>query len=259
MLRAIERELLDDLPADDPRAMHSRRDLRRVNAWMGHAGIMAAILEPVFRQRPPESIVELGAGDGTFLLRLAERLGPRWQPSRVTLVDQQQLLDDRTRTAFDARSWRVESRRIDLFDWMESQAEPIDLVIANLFLHHFVEVDLQRLFARLSTLTGFFLACEPRRSPLALGATSLTWLIGCNDLTRHDARLSVRAGFADSELSRLWPGGAEWHLTERGAGWVTHCFTAEHTTVRLKPDTTDTSVSHDSPAEPDTTELPRRF
>jgi hypothetical protein len=116
--------------------------------------------------------------------------------------------------------------RIDVFDWIEEEGESSDLILANLFLHHFVDADLRRLFARLARRTGFFLACEPRRSPFALGATSLLWLIGCNDLTRHDARLSVRAGFSDSELSRLWPSDRGWRLQERRAGWVSHCFAA---------------------------------
>src|ERR1700737_979923 len=54
MMRAIERELLDELPADDLRAIHSRRDLQRVNAWMGHAGIMADTLAGTFQDRSPQ-------------------------------------------------------------------------------------------------------------------------------------------------------------------------------------------------------------
>src|SRR5713226_5224989 len=218
MERAIERELLDELPADDPRAIHSRADLRTVNAWMGHAGVMAGILSSAFEHRPPQSIVELGAGDGTFLLRLAKRLGPGWQPARVVLVDQQRLLDERTTAAFGALGWNVRAMRIDVFDWIEEEGESSDLILANLFLHHFVDADLRRLFARVAQRTGFFLACEPRRSPFALGASSLLRLIGCNDLTRHDARLSVRAGFSDSELSRLWPADSGWRIQERRAG-----------------------------------------
>jgi len=34
-------ELLDELPPDDPRAVHSRGDLRRVNKLMGNADIVA--------------------------------------------------------------------------------------------------------------------------------------------------------------------------------------------------------------------------
>jgi hypothetical protein len=226
MERVIERELLDDLPPDDPRAIHARGDLRKVNAWMGHAGIMAGILSNAFEHRPPRSIVELGAGDGTFLLRLARRLGPAWKPSRVVLVDQQRLIDARTTAGFEALGWKVRAVPIDVFDWMEAEGESTELILANLFLHHFTDDDLRRLFARVAQQTEFFLACEPKRSPLALRATSLLWLIGCNDLTRHDARLSVRAGFSDSELSRVWPADSGWQLQEREAGWVTHCFAA---------------------------------
>src|SRR5437588_8707318 len=117
MRRVIERELLDDLPPDDPRAIHSRRDLRRVNAWMGHARIMAARLRVAFPARPPQSIVELGAGDGTFLLHLARRLGPSWKPSSVILVDQQRLVTAQTRKAFEGLSWNVEVSRVKVLTW----------------------------------------------------------------------------------------------------------------------------------------------
>jgi hypothetical protein len=225
MHRVIEREFLDDLPADDQRAVHARRDLRRVNVWMGQARIMAAVLGDAFRRRPPRSIVELGAGDGTFLLRVARRLGPKWKPS-VILVDQQELLDARTEAAFAALSWKVRLRRTDVFDWANVETESNDLTIANLFLHHFTNDQLRALFTRVAHLTGFFAACEPRRSTLALRASSLLRLIGCNDVTLHDASASVRAGFADNELSTLWPTDAEWRLEEHGAGWASHFFAA---------------------------------
>jgi len=226
MRRVIERELLDDLPPDDPRAIHSRRDLRRVNAWMGHARIMAARLRVAFPARPPQSIVELGAGDGTFLLHLARRLGPSWKPSSVILVDQQRLVTAQTRKAFEGLSWNVEVKQVDVFDWARAEPHLTDVMIANLFLHHFTNENLRKLFTRVAELTDFFLACESRRSRGALGATSLLRIIGCNDVTLHDARLSVRAGFAGGELSQLWPDDAGWRVEERHAGWVTHCFAA---------------------------------
>lgn len=230
MKRELERELLDDLSADDPRAVHSRRDLQRANAWMGNARILTSVLASAFRDRSPGSVVELGAGDGTLLLRLAKRLGSRWKPSRVVLVDQQRLLSPETGAAFKALSWNVEAVQRDVFDWLERpEPAPSDLTIANLFLHHFTANDLRRLFRHAANQTGFFLACEPRRSPTALRATGLLRLIGCNDVTRHDARISVRAGFTNHELSSLWPVDSAWWLMERQAGWVSHCFAAQRT------------------------------
>lgn len=226
MNREVRPELLDELPAEDPRAIQSRRDLRRVNAWMGHAGIIRRALAGVFRDRPPQSIVELGAGDGTFLLRLARRTASRWKPARVLLVDRQQLLSAETRAEFKALSWNVEAVQMDVAEWLRGSAEPSDLTIANLFLHHFKDDDLRGLLRQVAEQTSCFLACEPRRSRVALAATRLLSLIGCNEVTRHDGRISVQAGFTDNELSSMWPTDKGWRLTEGRAGWVSHCFLA---------------------------------
>ena len=228
MKREIEPELLDELPADDRRAIGSRRDLRKVNAWMGHARIMSRVLAGAFSDRSPRSIVELGAGDGTLLLGLANRIASRWKPLRVALVDRQRLLSSRTKAEFEALSWHVESLETDVFDWLQRpNPEHSDVTIANLFLHHFTEDDLRRLLRHAANQTGLFLACEPRRVNFSLRAAGLLWLIGCNDVSRHDARISVRAGFVEDELSALWPVDNGWRLMERQAGLFSHCFVAQ--------------------------------
>ena len=53
----------------------------------------------------------------------------------------------------------------------------------------------------------------------------LMWLIGCNDVTRHDAVVSVRAGFTNRELSALWTASG-WKLEERAAPPFSHLFVA---------------------------------
>jgi hypothetical protein len=95
-----------------------------------------------------------------------------------------------------------------------------------LFLHHFSCERLQRLLALCANQTGLFVACEPRRSGLARTASQLLWVVGCNDVTRHDAVVSVRAGFNGSELSGLWPKCDPWQLHERPAMLFSHCFVA---------------------------------
>jgi hypothetical protein len=226
--RTLEPELLDDLPADDPRAIASRRDLRRVNVLMSTAGIIARALNGTFIAQSPRSIVELGAGDGTSLLRLAEIIPPRPTPIRAVLVDRQQLLTTETKQAFAARKWKVEPVAMDIFEWLNRpDPEPSDVIIASLFLHHFLEPDLRKLLARASQQTNTFLACEPKRANFPFVAASLLGFIGCNGVTRHDAKVSVRAGFAEKELSALWPAGNDWKLTERPAGLFSHCFLAQ--------------------------------
>ena len=228
MQRFIQRELLDELPAEDPRAVQSRRDLRRLNVWMGHVGIMQRMLSRVRRWPAAARIIELGAGDGTFLLRLARNSSWRGLQTEALLVDRQNLVTAQTKTEMASISWQVTPIQADVFAWLEKAViRPTDVIITNLFLHHFSEDALRTIFANLAERAGFFAACEPRRSRWVLTASKLIRLIGCNDVSRHDAEASVRAGFTGRELTALWPQDGKWGLTEERAGLFSHCFAAE--------------------------------
>jgi|ERR1041385_1956565 hypothetical protein len=223
MKRRVEPEWLDELPAGDNRAVVSRRDLRRVNAWMGHAQLLDRGLKK-FGGRPAR-IVELGAGDGTFMLAVARRAAARWPGVETILVDQQDLVSEQTRDEFARLGWTARGATADVFDWLEP-GEACDITVANLFLHHFPEEPLRTLLRRAAGRTGMFAACEPRRSGFPLLFSRLLWLIGCNAVTRHDAVVSVRAGFSGHELSALWPSDGRWRLEERAAGLFSHLFLA---------------------------------
>jgi hypothetical protein len=227
--RRVEPEWLDTLPADDPDAARSRRDLRRINAWMFQTGIMARLLARNAGNSRPRTIVDLGAGDGTFMLGLARRMALVWHDVKVILVDRQNIVSSETREHFEAARWRVETVAAGIFDFLE-HARPAgaDIVMANLFLHHFGRDELKRLLDQAARLAPRFVACEPRRRPLALAGSRAVWMIGCNRVTRHDAVASVRAGFIGRELSELWPANGGWQLHEHAAGLFTHCFAARH-------------------------------
>ena len=49
---------------DDPLALGCRRDLKRINAWMGNAKIVARAMRSLPPSERAEHIVELGAGVG---------------------------------------------------------------------------------------------------------------------------------------------------------------------------------------------------
>ena len=225
LLRQVEPEWLDELPAGDPRAVRSRRDLKRINGWMLQSSIMTRLLL-AHQAEAPRRIVELGAGDGTFMLAVARRLAKRWPGVTVTFVDQQNIVTRETHDAFGALGWGTESVTADVFAFLAEARDDADVVTANLFLHHFSDDALRRLFASIAALSPLFVACEPLRSPRALLGSRLLFVIGCNDVSRHDAVVSVRAGFRDQELSALWPHHGAWHLHEGAAFPFTHCFAA---------------------------------
>ena len=81
--RVLVPERLDHLPPGCPSAIASRRDLRRINRFSAQSAIAARAFRR-YLSRPPQRLLELGAGDGSGSLELARRLAGFW-PS-VTMV-----------------------------------------------------------------------------------------------------------------------------------------------------------------------------
>ena len=211
--RVVIPELLDHLPADDPEAMRSRRDLRRVNFLMGNERwVCGAVAE--FPAAARFGIMEIGAGEGDLTGKLA-RLFPDAPVAACDLAPRPAGLDGRV-------AWY----QGDLFQ-MEAPAGG-GVLVANLFLHHF---ERDALAALGKWLRGFEVVVfnEPDRArlPHLLGKTMHPWI---NRVTRHDMHVSIDAGFAAGEMAE-WLGleSGHWRLREtctwRGArrvlGWRT--------------------------------------
>jgi hypothetical protein len=199
-MRILETEWLDTLPASDPRAEHARRDLRRVNTLMGNARHIAAALRPHWREGM--RVADLGAGDGSLMLAVQQRLPGEVDDISVDKVD-----------------------GIDVLDFLREPGPKLDAIVCNLFLHHLDADVLSDVLALAAERAPLFVACEPRRARIALQASRMLWVLGCNEVTRHDAVVSVRAGFTGNELSAAWPPG-NWQLEERVAWPFTHLFVA---------------------------------
>lgn len=185
MPRLLTPELLDSLPPDHPDARHSRRDLRLINRAMGNHRWFARTLPPLLR--PGESALELGAGTGELGRRLA---------ARGAAVDG---LDRVPRpTAWPAaRAWHVSDLRT--FDGYARYGA----VLANLILHHLSDDELAALGATLNRTARLVLASEPKRSPRVQRLFALVSpLFRANHVTRHDAHVSIAAGFRADELPR---------------------------------------------------------
>jgi hypothetical protein len=228
LTRSIEPELLDSMKPNDPRAIRARHDLQRVNILMGHLSIWRRILHQVISpEQLPMNIVELGTGDGTLMLRLAYSLTTHWPNVKLYLVDRHPAINDKTLSNFATVGWQTEVVEADVMDWTVAMPR-VDLIVANLFLHHLTDPELIELFRNITGKTTVFAACEPRRSSLALLGSHLLVLAACGPVTRYDAVVSVRAGFSGDELSALWPEKDYWQLYENKAGLFTHTFLAQH-------------------------------
>lgn len=182
MKRVLTPEILDSLQADDPGAMRSRRDLLRVNAFMGN---IRWIIEHLSEH--PSIISELGAGDGAFIHRLSHE----HPEAEVWAYDLQ------PKPAYIAK--RIQWVEGDLLK--QPAAGQGGVLIANLILHHFTDEQLKDLGA---FVRGFdvLIINEPRRSRLPLRLSKLATPF-VNDITRHDMRVSIEAGFIEGEMPEL--------------------------------------------------------
>jgi hypothetical protein len=220
MKRIVKPETLDTLPPDDPVALRSRRDLRRINAWMQNHKTMARVLAENLAVAPRQ-ITDLGAGDGNFLLQVAQ--ASRLRRLNATLLDLQKNVPAETLAEFSKCGWRAEAVVADVFDWPQMETE---VVVANLFLHHFEDDELRELFCIIADRAKLFIAIEPHRFHFPFPCAQSLRLIGCGKITRHDAEASIAAGFVRKEISALWPDKTGWWLAERRAGLFSHLFVA---------------------------------
>ena len=213
--RRVVPEILDDLPESDPRAIASRRDLTWINALMFQAPVIAAKLRRF--AGPNLRILELGCGDGGFLLGVARRTASALPDAHVTLLDRKPAVTDARRRALAELGWRTDIVVADAFDWLPAAPARFDIIACNLFLHHFANDRLRQLLALAGNAGVAFVAAEPRRDAASLAASRMLWAIGANDVTRHDAVASVRAGFTGRELSALWSrrGGPAFRTSRR--------------------------------------------
>ena len=228
--RRLAPEILDTLPTTDPRAQRSRNDLRRLHRAMGTLSIACSALDHAAASAgasKPKSLLELGAGDGTMMSRLARKRAKRWPGIQASMLDRVNLVQPETLEAIRQQGWKPGVIASDVFDWLAIREEKRwDLIWANLFIHHFEREELAGLLFDVAQRTRAFVCCEPRRSLLPLVGSRLLGALGAGSVTRHDAVVSVRAGFRGKELSHLWPDRKAWLLHEYPAGLFSHCFVA---------------------------------
>ena len=188
-MRQILPELLDALPHDDPAALRSRSELGMINGLMrNHHWVCRRLrrLEP-----GNQRVLELGAGDGSLARRaLKEGIVPS---ARWSAIDLAPAPED----------WPCDAvwHQCDLF------ALPVlpdaEIIVANLFLHHFHDDQLEILGRRLPDSCRMLIACEPaRRWVHSLQGRLLSLLTGLSKVTHHDMLVSIRAGFTGDELPR---------------------------------------------------------
>jgi hypothetical protein len=197
--RVLQPELLDTLPPDDPDAIRAREEMLQVNGIMGNH----RWIERMIRRHREEGwrVTELGAGDGALSLRLLE----------AGCVAEADL------HAFDLaprpEQWPA-GTHWTRGDVLKQALPDTQIVIANLFLHHFTQEQLRLLGAQLSPVTRLIVAAEPaRRWIYSLLGRLFCEVAELNHVQRFDMQASIRAGFRGRELQGALGLGDEWQVS----------------------------------------------
>lgn len=178
-------ELLDHTPPHTPEARASRRDLRIFNRLLGNHAWLTRVVE--FHLRPGERVLELGAGDGSFAMA-QNRRGILWDGLDQVPAPQ---------------GWPADSNWLEEVLPGERWAGKYGVIVANLVLHHFDEAALARIGALMSQSARLIAAGDLWRGQFYEKTFGLAAAaIGAHPISRHDGRLSIRAGFQDDELPR---------------------------------------------------------
>jgi hypothetical protein len=196
--RILQPELLDTLPPDDPDAVRAREEMLQVNGIMGNH----RWIERMVRRHREEGwrVTELGAGDGALSLRLVEA----------------GCCEEADLHAFDLaprpEGWPVKAHWTQ-GDVLKQALPETEIVISNLFLHHFTEEQLGVLGKRLSPKTRLMVAAEPARWWIySVMGQVFCAVAELNHVQRHDMQASIRAGFRGRELQEALGLGQEWQV-----------------------------------------------
>jgi len=197
--RSVQPEILETLPPDHPDAIRGRDDLLLVNGIMGNHGWISRTL--LRFTQPGWHITEIGAGDGALSQKLACR--------GVCPTSALHAFDLAPRPA----DWSSDAgwTQGDLF---VQTLPPSEVLISNLFLHHFQPDQLRTLGQRIPPQTRLILAAEPARRWLhTLSGRLFCSIAELNHVTRYDMQVSIRAGFRGQELPDQLGLGEDWEVT----------------------------------------------
>jgi hypothetical protein len=187
--RIIRPELMDDAPEAD--VVPCLRDLVRINRRLGGHGVLLRMLDSVVRPADEFTLLDVGAATGDT----AAAIAGSFPGASVISLD---------RDLFHVSGGRGTRVCADGFR-LPFRSRAVDFVFCSLFLHHFEDervVEFFREAARVAGRAVLVSDLERRLAPfMFLPATR--WLFRWCDLTIHDGRISVAAGFRSGELLRL--------------------------------------------------------
>ena len=201
MRRIPSQEWLDDDLGTPQEIRQSFDDLWRINRWLGGVSGCLRLLERFFARTGSHRvrILDVGAGDSRVAAQLQRELAKRGLSAEFV--------------AFDRRLNHLKNgnhssgglRRVvgDAFA-LPFQTGSFDVVMCNLFLHHFSGEEAGKMLRCLAEVASkAVLINDLERHPLPYFFIRFALPFAHSRVTRHDGPASVRQAYTREELGRL--------------------------------------------------------
>ncbi len=201
MRRVPSQEWLDDDLGTPEELRQSFDDLWRINRWLGGVSGCLRLLERFFLRTGSEHvrILDVGSGDSRLAAHLQEELARRnWSAEFVAIDRRLNHLMNGNHSGGEVS--RVAGEALDL----PFRAESFDVVMCNLFLHHFSGGEARKVLQCLARAASkALLINDLERHPLPYFFIRVALPFARSRVTRHDGAASVRQAYTPKELGEL--------------------------------------------------------
>ena len=203
-----EPELMDRPQPVSSELEKDLRNIRQLNRFFGSHRLVLHFLRRWIKPGDHVRIVDLATGSGDIprlIVDYAQKIGAKVE---VDALDRQSATLEIARK-LSGNYPEISYIDANILEWQP--ADPYDIVLCSLALHHFSDEDAVRLLRRCRELSHkFVLVSDLRRGLLAtIGVYLLTALIFREPMTRYDGRVSAARAFSFAELDDL-AGRAGW-------------------------------------------------
>ena len=205
MKRQFDPSTLELMDRPQPVSTELERDLqnlRQLNRWFGSYSLIESFLRRWINPGDRLRVIDLATGSGDIPRLVADFARGVKADVRIDAVDQQAATLEIARKL--SRGYpNISFTQTDILE--HRVAEPYDIVLCSLVLHHFSEDDAVRVLQRCQQLSRkFVLVSDLRRGWLGtIGVHLLTATIFREPMTKYDGRLSVARAFSFAELETL--------------------------------------------------------
>lgn len=177
-------------------------NLRELNRWFGSYALISMFLSRWIKPGARLRIVDLATGSADIPRLVAEYGRKMGAELHIDALDRQSATLEIAKK-LSSNYPEIAFKEGNILEW--NPAEPYDLVLCTLVLHHFSEEDAVRVLERCRKLSRrFLLVSDLRRGWMAtLGVRFLTATMFREPMTKYDARLSAARAFSFAELNLL--------------------------------------------------------